>query len=243
MTSKNKKAKTTTQPQPLPLLPLTDASDKAAFWPNWVTEQVKQGDVDPVRTAYVALPVHRRNNVKRKWETAMHEEEIDMKDDEREKWLQDVKEVKPHGGLIVSIEWSRSSDGALEKYHFPNSEVAAKALSDWLTQHVKTHAHIQCDEFPLNKYDFETCFQVVSKGVKIEFWHKTQLRQSPNLRTQQRIMCISFEHDPKMDTAIADCVCSSCTEAKPKKKSKKSKQNVQNQHIDWLVRDNNDWDR
>lgn len=221
-----KKAKTA-KTQPLPLLPLPDATDKAAWFPNWVTEQVKQGDVDPVRTAYLSLPVHRRNNVKRKWETAMHEEELDMKDKEREKWLNDMKDVnQSHGGLIMSIQWERSYSESPNEYHFPNSEVAAKALSDWLTKHAKTHTHLQCDEFPLNKYDFETCFKIVSNGTQLEFWSNQKDRVSTKIRTQERVMCILFQHHPKIDTSISDCLCLSCN-ATPKKKKKNAKPGIE----------------
>lgn len=58
-----------------------ESLDKASRFPTWVTEQIRLDPKDdPVMRMYEVLPEIQRNNVKRKLETIMNEETMDMKE-------------------------------------------------------------------------------------------------------------------------------------------------------------------
>jgi hypothetical protein len=102
---------------------MSKALDSAAIFPEWVTQETKHNP-DPLFTAYQALTHWHRSNVCRQLETILNQTSVDMKDDEREEWLERTK-VAPQ---FVKMEMRGHSD----KY-YESIEWCAKVVLTWLT--------------------------------------------------------------------------------------------------------------
>jgi hypothetical protein len=154
----------TKEPPPPSILqpsPLLDELDKAAWFPNWVTDEIQRGDDDPLLHAICAIPTSRRTNFKRKLETLLIEEQLDMKDEEREEFIKRLK--TPLNERVCSLHFR--GNGISVTRTFSNENMAAYQLSIWLQKECVNEVSYYDDNsdrqqiFP--PYDVSKCNQIL----------------------------------------------------------------------------------
>lgn len=103
--------------------------DSVSIFPEWVTQETKHNP-DPLFTAYQALTHWHRNNVCRQLETILNQTSVDMKDDEREEWLERTK---------VAPQFVHMTAFGHDNQYFESINHAAKAVHSWLTDLATRH--------------------------------------------------------------------------------------------------------
>lgn len=107
--------------------------DQAGDFPQWVTDEMKKGNGDPLVKAYQTLPEPHKTRAKRKLETFLNETLLEMNEDEKIEWTK--KRSRPLQFIIVRLpehKWGHH-------WNFDSVESAARAMVEWYNQMLAPH--------------------------------------------------------------------------------------------------------
>jgi hypothetical protein len=110
--------------------PLLLEFDKASWFPNWVTEQIRRGNEQPLNDAVHAIPESRQKDFQRKLETVLNELQLDMKEKERDHFTERL--TNPPKQSWVTLKFNHNRRWDVHTSTFSSEKHAAQALCKWL---------------------------------------------------------------------------------------------------------------